>query len=141
MTNFGDKDRVDNGLEATEIGIGDPGTKQRADVDPEGVEGGQTESDLLAHAKGTGLGFIGVRVQGGSGGSDERLGDEVGVDGNGTIVGHALHQFDESDLNDASVCCWRALARDVDTYSEDPPWNHSGHTGESSELLGGGEVI
>jgi hypothetical protein len=122
VTNLGDNDRVDNGLEATEVGVSDPGSEERANVDPECVEGCEREGDLLAHTKGTsnGLGTAGVR--GGSGGRLERLGNEVGVDGNGTVVGHALYKLDKGN-------------------GVDPPRDRGGHTAQGRELLIGGERL
>lgn len=98
MTNFSDDDRVDNGLEATEIGISNPSTEERAAVDPESIERGKTESDLLSHAKSTWLGFVIMGIQGSAGGCFERLSDVVGVDGDGTVVRHALDQLNKGNL-------------------------------------------
>lgn len=57
VTDFSNKDGVENSLETTEVGVGNPCTEKGADVDPEGVESGQAEGNLLAHAQGTRLGF------------------------------------------------------------------------------------
>lgn len=98
MANFSNNDGDDNGLVTTEVGISDPGTEKRAAVDPEGVEGGQREGDLLSLTKGTRLGIVGVGVEGSTSGSDQRLCDEVGVDGNCSIVGKTLYKLDKGDL-------------------------------------------
>ena len=105
VTNLGDKDGVENGFETTEVGIGDPGSEQRADVDPEGVEGGQTESDLLAHVQGTRLGFSIAGIKRGARRRCQGLGDEVGIDGDGSIVTHALDQFNKGNLIAQSAAC------------------------------------
>ena len=99
MTDFSDQDGVNDGLEATEIGIRNPSTEQRTAVDPEGVEGGQTEGNLLAHVEGTGLGVGGIRIQGSTSRSLQRFGDEVGVDSDSAVVGHALNEFDKGNLH------------------------------------------
>jgi hypothetical protein len=122
VTYFGDNDRVDDCLEATEVGVGNPGSEERADVDPESVEGGERESNLLAHAQGTRNGLITAGVQGSSGGRGPFLGDEVGVDGYGTVVGHALYKLDEGD-------------------GVDPPRNGGRHTAQGRELLVGGKRL
>lgn len=98
VTDFSDDDRVDNGLEATEVGVSNPCSEERSAVDPEGIEGGQTEGDLLAHVKSTGLSIVTVGVQSSTSGGDQRLCDEIGVDGNGSIVGHALDQLNKGNL-------------------------------------------
>jgi len=41
MTNFSNNDRVEDSLEATEVGVGNPGSEEGADIDPESVEGGE----------------------------------------------------------------------------------------------------
>jgi hypothetical protein len=122
MTNFGDNDRVDNGLEATKVGIGNPGSEKRADVDPERVEGGQREGNLLAHVEGTGDSLSIAGVKGSSSSCSPWLSDEVGVDGNGSVVGHALYELDKGN-------------------GVDPPWDLGRHTAESEELLVGGKRV
>lgn len=108
MTDFSDQDRVQNSLETTKVGVGDPGSEKRADVDPEGVECSQTESDLLAHVEGTGLSLSIIWVGGGSSGSSERLSDVVGVYSNSSVVTHTLDKLNESDLK-SSQCLSHVL--------------------------------
>lgn len=130
VTDFSDENRVEDGLVTTQILVGDPGTEQRNDIDPEGVEGGQRESDLLAQTEGTRLSVVTLGVEGstGTGGSTLAIGielalvDEVGIDDNGTIVGHALAQFDETD-------------------GENLQGNVLGNTAQGAHLLFGREVI
>lgn len=130
VTDFSDEDRVEDGLVATEVLVGNPGTEQRADVDPERVEGGQGEGNLLAQAKGTGLGGVAGRVDGGTSAGSGALAlcveltlvDEVGVDDDSAIVRHALAQFDEAN-------------------GEDLQGDLLGNTTQSAHLLLGGEVI
>lgn len=130
VTDFSNEDRVEDGLVATKVLVGNPGTEQRADVNPEGVEGGQGEGNLLAQTEGTRLSFIAGGVDGSTGtGSSTLAGcvelalvDEVGVDDNGTIVGHTLAQLNE-------------------TNGEDLQGNLLGHTAQGAHLLLGGEVI
>jgi hypothetical protein len=98
VTDFSNQDGVQNGLETTEVGVGNPGSKERADVDPEGVEGSQTESDLLAHVEGTRYSVLIVGMEGSASGSSERLGDEVGVYSNSSVVTHTFDKLNESDL-------------------------------------------
>lgn len=140
MANFGNQDRVDNGLEATEVGVGDPSTEERADVDPEGVEGGQTEGDLLAHVEGTGLSLSIAGVGSSTSGGGERPGDVVGVHGDGTVVTHTLNQFDKGNLEAVSVNLSRAMQMAI-AYSEDLPWNPGRDTGQRSKLLLSGKVV
>jgi hypothetical protein len=121
VTDLSKNDGIDNRLVATEIGVGDPGTKQGADVDPESIESGQRKGNLLAHVERTRNGFGIVGVEGSTSGSWARLGNEIAVDGHGSIVGHALNKLDKGNGVDA-------------------PWNRSGHTAKSLELLVGGEV-
>jgi hypothetical protein len=121
VTNLSNNDRVQNGLEAAEVGVGDPGSEERADVDPKGVEGGQRKGNLLAHVEGTGDGLGIVWVKGGTGWGGSWLGDEVGVDGNGSVVRHALDQLDKGN-------------------GVDSPWDGGGHTAQRLQLLLGGEV-
>lgn len=110
VTDFSNKDRVENSLETTKVGVGNPCTEKGADVDPEGVEGSQAEGNLLAHAQGTGLGLRIVGVGGSASRSREGLGDVVGVYSNGTVVTHTLDQLDKGNLvNGVSValtCSW-----------------------------------
>lgn len=122
VTDFSDNNRVDNGLEATEISISNPSTEKRTAVDPEGIEGGQGEGDLLAHAQSTRLSIVAAGVEGGTGWGFARLGDEVGVDRNGSIVGHALDQFDKGN-------------------GVDSPGNGSRNAPQGAELLVSGEVF
>ena len=130
VTDFSDEDRVEDGLVTTEILVGNPGTEQGADVDPERVEGGQGEGNLLAQAEGTGLGVIAGGVDGSTGAGSDALAfgveltlvDEVGVDDDGTVVRHALAQLDE-------------------TNGEDLQGDLLGHTAQGAHLLLGGEVI
>jgi hypothetical protein len=121
VTNLGKNDRVDNRLVATEIGIGDPGTKEGADVDPESVESGEGKGNLLAHVERTRNSFCIVGVERSTSRSRARLRNKVGVDGDSSIVGHALNKLDKGNGVNA-------------------PWNRSGHTAKSLELLVGGEV-
>lgn len=122
VTEFSNEDRVEDCLVATEVGIGNPSTEERADVDPERVESGQGETNLLAETQTTRLSLVAGGVEGSTSAGKSRLGDEVGVDNNGTIVRHALAQLDE-------------------TNGEDLPRNHLGDTTQSAHLLLGGEVI
>jgi hypothetical protein len=140
VTNFSDQDRVQNSLEATEIGVGNPGSEKRADVDPEGVEGGQAESDLFTHVEGTRLSLFIVGVEGGSAGSGEGLGDEVGVYSNGSVVTHTLNQLNESNLKFKSVCVPRALSIAI-AYGENLPWDPGRHATKRGKLLISGEVV
>lgn len=121
VTDFSNNDRVENRLEATEVGIGDPGSKEGADVDPKGVESGEGKGNLLAHVERTGNGFGIIGVQGSTSGSRPGLGNEVAVDGNGSIIGHALNQLDKRN-------------------SVDAPWNRCRHTAKGAQLLLSGEV-
>lgn len=108
MTDFSDQDGVQNSLETTKVGVGDPGSEKRADVDPEGVECSQTESDLLAHVEGTGLSLSIIWVERGSSGRSERLSDVVGVYSNSSVVTHTLDKLNESDLK-SSQCLSHVL--------------------------------
>lgn len=140
MTNFSNQDRVQDGLESTKVGVSDPCSKKRADVDPEGVEGGQTEGDLLAEIESTRLSFIRIRVEGGSSRSSEGLGDEIGVYSNGSVVTHTLNELDKSDLKMKLISASRALYMAI-AYSENLPWDPGGHTTKRGKLLVGREVI
>lgn len=97
VTDFSDDDRVEDSLVASEVGVGNPGSKKGAAVDPESVEGGQGESDLLAHSESTGLSILVAGVQSSTGGGRPLLGDEVGVDLDTSIVRHALDELNEGD--------------------------------------------
>lgn len=140
VTDFSDQDRVEDGLEATEVGVGNPGSEKRADVDPEGVECGQREGDLLAHVESTGLGLSIIGVEGRSRGGSEWLGNEVGVYSNGSVVTHTLNKLDESNLKMKSMSVPHVLCMTI-AYSEDLPWDPCGHTTERGKLLISGEVI
>lgn len=130
VTDFSDEDRVEDGLVATKVLVGNPGAEKRTDIDPERVEGGQREGNLLAQAKGTRLSFGAVGVDGstGRGGGgvavfvEAALVDEVGVDDDSTVVRHALAQLYE-------------------TNGEDLPGDLLGNTAQRAHLLLGREVI
>lgn len=47
-----------NSLVPSKVLIGQVGSEQGSQVDPKGVEGGQTESGLLAHTESTGLSVV-----------------------------------------------------------------------------------
>lgn len=56
-------DQTDNvgkldGLVPSKVLIGQVGSEQGGQVDPKGVEGGQTEGGLLAHTESTGLAIV-----------------------------------------------------------------------------------
>ena len=58
MAEEGDAYGDTNGLETTPEGVCDVSTEKRHDVDPEGVEGGETCRSLLTEPKGTGLAVL-----------------------------------------------------------------------------------
>jgi hypothetical protein len=122
MADFGDDDSDENGVEAAEIRVGNPGTEEGRHVYPERVERGQREGDLLAHAQGAGLRVRVVGVEGHSGGCGALLGDEVGVDLHAAVVRHALNQLDKGDGVNA-------------------PWDWGGHALQREHLLLGGEAV
>lgn len=115
-------DGVEDGLETTEVGIGDVGSEQRQDIGPEGVEGGDVEGNLLAETETTGLGFVAAWVEGSTGGSWPLLGDEVGDESRDTIPGHALDEFDEGN-------------------GVDLPVETGGDTLEGPQLFLGGDIV
>lgn len=97
VTDLSDDDRVENCLVTSEVSISDPGSEKGADVDPESVECGEGEGNLLSETEGTGLSVGVTRVHGHTSASESGLGDEVGVNLDTSIVRHALDEFDEGD--------------------------------------------
>lgn len=61
-------------------------------------------------------------IDGSSSSRGRGLGDEVGVDGSGTVVGHALAQLDKG--NGVNL-----------------PWNAGGNSTQSAQFFFGGEVL
>nr|GFD51739.1 hypothetical protein [Tanacetum cinerariifolium] len=86
-----------NSLVTSEVSVSDPGSEEGTAVDPESVEGGEGESDLLSKTEGTGLSVLVTRIHSHTSASESGLGDEVGVDLNTSVVGHTLDKFDKSD--------------------------------------------
>ena len=119
MADDSDGKREVDGVETSKVGIGNPCTNERGEVNPELIERGDTGGSTLTHSQGTGLAFW-IRVR--SSGRRERALNEIGEDNGGTIVGEALAKFDEGD--------GESLGRDF-----------ARHSSESMELLFGGEVL
>lgn len=98
MADDSGEDRVHDGLETAQVGVGNISAKQRNQVDPKLVEGRQASGGLGAHAEGTGLSIVGRGVECFAGSSARvRLGDEVDENLGGAVVRKTLDQLDKGN--------------------------------------------
>ena len=58
VTDHSDGDCDTYGLVSAPVGVSDVGAEEGSDIDPEGVEGGETCRSLLTEPKGTGLAVL-----------------------------------------------------------------------------------